>query len=289
MIDAKNPYIGATGEAELKPSVVAFVDILGFKELAIKAREHATAADLLFRLRRALRTSLDQLRYYEKPDAPGADLYRMRIFTDNIVIAHPIFEDAEMELGMIFTQLAVFQSLMATHGFFVRGGVAIGEIVIDEDIVFGPGLIKAYEAESGLARDPRIVLTEEAAEAVRSHTGYYGEVSDSPQASEFLVDADGQLFINYLHAALLDGASRFEIISHHKKAVEDQLRTMKNRPQLWSKYAWAATYHNFFCAQYEEQLPGAVSIDMAEFALRPQRLAPRSPGKTEGATRVRGR
>jgi len=272
MSDEKNPYLGPSGETELRHSVVAFVDILGFKELATKACDRAMATDLLSRLRRALRQSLDQLRYYERPNAPGSDIYRVRIFTDNIVIAHPIFEDAEMEFGLLFTQLAIFQALMATHGFFVRGGVAIGEVTIDEDLVFGPGLVKAYEAESTSARDPRIVLSDEAADAVRGHTRYYGSASESPQASEYLIDADGQLFVNYLHAALLDGASRFDIVAKHKNAVQDQLRLMRSRPPLWSKYAWAATYHNFFCAQHQNELPEGLMIDMNEFTLSPQRI-----------------
>lgn len=274
MSDSKNPYLGPSGEAELKSSVVAFVDILGFKEMASSAREAAAAQSLLDRLRKALRESLDHIRFYEKSANPkGSDIYRVRIFTDNVVIAHPILQDAEMELGLVFTQLAIFQTLLATHGFFVRGGVSIGEVTIDEDIVFGPGLVKAYEAESMKARDPRIVLSAEAAEAVRSHLEYYGDKSNAPQTFEYLVDADGQLFINYLQATLLDDQPRVDIVKLHKKQVETQLSQTRNRPSIWSKYAWVASYHNFFCAQNVDVIPADCQIDLAEFALQPRLIA----------------
>ena len=272
--DSKNPYIGASGEAELKASVVAFVDILGFKKLASSTGEGAPAHELLCRLRRALRESFEHIRYHEKSsNSRDPDLYRVRIFTDNIVIAHPIAQDGEMELGLLFNQLAIFQTLLATHGFFARGGVAIGEATIDEDIVFGPGLVKAYELESTKARDPRIVLSLEAEEAVKTHLEYYADQTDAPQTSEFLVDADGQLFINYLHAALLDDEPRVDIIQSHKQQVESQLSAMLNQPEIWSKYAWVASYHNFFCVQNQDQIPSNLKIDMTQFTLRPRLLA----------------
>jgi class 3 adenylate cyclase len=274
MSDLKNPYLGPSGEAELKSSVVAFVDILGFKELASSASESAAARTLLDRLRKALREALEHIRLYEKSTASSdSDIYRVRIFTDNVVIAHPIYQDAEMELGLVFTQLAIFQTLLATHGFFVRGGVAIGEATVDEDIVFGPGLVKAYEAESTKARDPRIVLSAEAAKAVQTHLGYYGDKSNAPQTFEYLVDADGQLFINYLQAAFLDDHPRVDLVRSHKKQVENQLALTRNRPSIWSKYAWVASYHNFFCAQNSDDLSTDFQIDMAEFALQPRLIA----------------
>jgi hypothetical protein len=272
--DSKNPYIGASGEAELKASVVAFVDILGFKKLASSTSEGAPAHELLCRLRSALRESFEHIRYHEKSsNSRDPDLYRVRIFTDNIVIAYPIAQDGEMELGLLFNQLAIFQTLLATHGFFARGGVAIGEATIDEDIVFGPGLVKAYELESTKARDPRIVLSPEAETAVKTHLEYYADQTDAPQTSEFLVDADGQLFINYLHAALLDDEPRVDIIQSHKQQVESQLSAMLNQPQIWSKYAWVASYHNFFCVQNQDQIPSNLKIDMTKFTLRPMLLA----------------
>jgi hypothetical protein len=42
----------------------------------------------------------------------------------------------------------------------LRGGVAEGDIIHDEEGVFGPALIRAYELESRIAMFPRVVVDE---------------------------------------------------------------------------------------------------------------------------------
>ena len=45
------------------------------------------------------------------------------------------------------------------EGVLIRGGMCIGEMLVaDEGIVFGPGLVKAYDLESKYAVHPRIVI-----------------------------------------------------------------------------------------------------------------------------------
>jgi hypothetical protein len=116
------------------------------------------------------------------------------IYTTGIRGAHPILEDAELELGLGFNQVSYFQMLMTKEGFFVRGAIAVGELYMDDIEVFGAGLMDAYEAERSLARDPRIVHAASAQHAVNRHLAYYGQGSDAPQNRELLLDNDGQYF-----------------------------------------------------------------------------------------------
>lgn len=74
------------------------------------------------------------------------------------MIGYPIHTDGEIELGNAFSDLSYFQMIMSMEGFFIRGGIAIGDLYMDEITVFGSGLMEAYQAETTLARDPRIVL-----------------------------------------------------------------------------------------------------------------------------------
>lgn len=41
-------------------------------------------------------------------------------------------------------KIAAYQCTLLEHGFFVRGGIAIGEHYMDRDIVFGSALIEAH-------------------------------------------------------------------------------------------------------------------------------------------------
>src|SRR5437879_6285601 len=114
----------------------------------------------------------------------------------NIVMGWPIRSDGEAELGSAFSALSWFQFEMVNAGYFIRGAISVGNVYLDDIAVVGGGLIEVYEGESSLARDPRIILTKSAMEAVKEHLNYYGAASGggshAPQNRELLKDADGQ-------------------------------------------------------------------------------------------------
>ena len=44
--------------------------------------------------------------------------------------------DGESEMGNAFFHLGLMQLKMVQSGFFIRGGIAVGELYIDDDIIF---------------------------------------------------------------------------------------------------------------------------------------------------------
>ena len=188
-----------------------------------------------------------------------AESWKVKAFTDNVVLGLPVFADGEVDLGLAFLMISQYQLSMVKHGFFVRGAIAVGELYMDDQIVFGDALIEAYEGESQLARDPRVVLTKSAEKLVRSHIRYYGEIQHSPQYQELLIDNDGQVFVHYLGAAFDedDRSPCVDILTTHRSEVESLLKQFSDRPNIWSKYAWAARYHNWTCADFGPDLAGS--------------------------------
>jgi hypothetical protein len=50
-------------------------------------------------------------------------------------------------------------SLLTEMGYLVRGSVTIGNIITDENLIFGPALVRAYaDLENKLAKWPRVVV-----------------------------------------------------------------------------------------------------------------------------------
>jgi hypothetical protein len=138
---------------------------------------------------------------------------------------------------------------MVAHGFFVRGGVSIGDLYMDNEIVFGKGLLEAYETEQTAARDPRIVISKSAVDYILQHFKFYGSPADSPHDDVLLVDTDGELFVNYLGATFDEEPESpdWTRVAQHQIAVEKGLNDFRGNPPIWSKYAWVANYHNFIC------------------------------------------
>lgn len=276
MREAKqNPYLSDSREPLLRESVVAFIDILGYQGQVVRAYETGSALALL----KALRKALDQT-YQMIEDQSGRVLpslgtrayWAVKCFTDNIVIGYPIRDDAEVELGTTISNLAYFQLSMIHNGFFVRGGISIGELYIDDEIVFGQGLSEAYEAESKLARDPRVVLSASASKYLSSHMRYYARPEDSPQNLVALKDRDGQLFVNYLYPIIEFEGDCFvgeDELLRHKGIVETKMKEHISEPTIWSKYFWAANYHNWFCEQNRRHFNESFDIKLADVHIGP--------------------
>jgi hypothetical protein len=276
MVTPANPYTINTTSAVLKHSVAAFLDILGFTSEMKASFENGTAAELLARLRAALSSAYAEFR----DDLWGRPIqiktWVVKAFTDNIVIGHPVYlkePDAEAELGAVLLAVREYQLTMVNAGFFVRGGISIGQLYMDDEIVFGDALIDAYTAESTLARDPRIVLAKSVQPYLEQQLKFYGIPAEAPHNRVLLRDVDGQIFVNYLGAIFDDDLSRPRIreLENHKKAIEEKLQRHKNEPPLWSKYAWAANYHNFICQEQGGSYVGYM-VDAEHLRTHPTRL-----------------
>jgi hypothetical protein len=275
---SRNPYETDGAAPSLQRSVFVFMDILGYADQIKSAEQAGTQQELLGRLHQALSEARSWLesKYEDIPEMAKLlpkDFYALKAFTDNIVIGWPIRSDAEIETGSAFSKVADFQFVMATKGFFVRGALSIGDAYIDDIVVFGDALTQAYIGESKLARDPRIILMESAVSAVKQHLQYYSSSNWAPQVRVLLRDSDGQWFVNYLDCLLIaeDEAGPFydELLSH-KAAVEEKLNVHKNNPPIFSKYAWVAGYHNYFCDMHPNFFTDEYKINAELFKASPK-------------------
>jgi hypothetical protein len=273
MAKSRNPYHQDDGSRVVRPSVVVWLDILGFLEMARAAHRDGTENEFLARSYAGLERGRTQ--WLEQDESYSKDEYALKSFTDNIVIGWPISDDAETELGGAFRAVAGFQFEMINAGFFIRGAISVGDVYVDDIAVVGGGLIEAYEGESTLARDPRIVLTSSATKAVEQHLKYYGSRSGggahAPQNRDLLKDADGQLFINYLDDTVLYEYDdpQYEVLNRHKLRISEKLEEYKSRPAIWNKYAWVARYHNYFCDLHSSHFNETHKIDVGRFELSP--------------------
>jgi hypothetical protein len=278
--NSRNPYAQTSPEPVMLPSVVSYIDILGYREMAMKAEHAKQEQEFLRNIRRAFSEGQKMLKGDFGPKIGAKDRYVIKAFTDNIVFGYPInpiqgLGDAEVELGSAFEMLSLFQHWMANEGFFIRGAISIGDVYIDDTVVVGKGFTEAYNGEALLARDPRIILTDSAVEAVKKHLEYYTDQARAPQSRDLYRDSDGQLFLNYLESVLIaeeDHGPFYEELEKHKQMVEERLDEFTTRPPIWSKYLWVANYHNFFCSQYPKYFNGSHMVDLTKLQLRPSTI-----------------
>jgi hypothetical protein len=165
--------------------VVVFCDILGWRNHIIEA---GTDNEKIGALRRvilqlsrtiSLRTRLD---------------IKVSTLSDNIAVTQPVGELTPM----LVQQMANFQLASAMRGFFLRGGITVGDVNHDNETVFGSGLNRAYELESTVANSARIVLD-------KNVLGELGDIGD------LAVKEDGIVFLDPFRMEYIEFLNHGEI------------------------------------------------------------------------------
>lgn len=241
----KNDYL-EKGKPVHRLSYCAFLDVLGLSE-RIRASYESKAGDKLLQEFHAIfKKRISQL----KLDIGGSLLY-FKSFSDNVLLAHPQFSrDMESEFGFILRSISEYQFEMALRGFFIRGGLSVGPLFVDDNSVYGEALINAYHLESKVAVSPIVVLCDNTMKLVDKHIGYYYG-NGAPQVRDILVNADGRYFINYLSECILQTDEGEEVardsLKQHKGQIESALAQYVGQPAVFAKFSWLAAYHNYFC------------------------------------------
>ena len=162
---------------------------------------------------------------------------QIRIFSDNILIAVPTNikgRPSALMSVMIFAGLIQHQFLH--HQYLVRGGIALGEFFIDDVMVWGTALTRAYEIENSIAIYPRIVLDPHLIVELR--------VLENPVLMHWIKqDIDQLLFVHYMQERVLKEKDNFLLLLLMRlETVEQLLIEAKNNIKVQQKIFWHLSY-----------------------------------------------
>src|ERR1017187_2252043 len=138
MPTSRNPYHQKGQAPHVLRSIVIYMDVLGYGEMAKRAETEGKQDAFLAKLYEALSESRKWLRDDElnQEVSLSRDFYAMKAFTDNIIIGWPLVGygrgDGEAEFGSAFFNISGFQLAMANAGFFVRGAISFGDAYVDD-------------------------------------------------------------------------------------------------------------------------------------------------------------
>ena len=176
----------------------------------------------------------------------------VKTFSDNFII---MLEPPEgipdrSVLRVLAFILARLQShFLENYHILIRGGITKGDAYIDNDIVFGKGLIRAVELESS-AVFPRIIIDKDT----------FLEKDCNYLLSKMVAkDNDGKFFVDYFQP-IFEDETRVEVVRKVVKKLVKKYgkynRKTKDEKKLYeaektiSKYAWLLCQFNEKCLEY---------------------------------------
>lgn len=154
--------------------LVAFIDILGFKEIVKQSEYETSKVELIYSVLNYLKDwevpsswNLKLVEIEEDAQKKGVDKFDISkktnstSFSDSIVVSVKVDNNVNEVASTLIVNLAYLGAVLLEKGILFRGGLTLGNILhSDNGTVFGQGLIEAYFLERNNAKYPRIVLSD---------------------------------------------------------------------------------------------------------------------------------
>lgn len=185
-------------ELDKQECLVAFLDILGFKQQVKKYVNPKSAQDkkILENIEYGMQTALKTIRERNN----GLDLIQYKIFSDCICVSVPDFYDTQLEatmLCLLIDMIRICSVYLFRWNIYVRGGISVGFHHENNNMIFSEGLIKAHDLEQGKAIYPRTILDEELVERFKKlWINQKNTILDFGIEKKIIIDDKGVVFIN---------------------------------------------------------------------------------------------
>src|SRR5690606_578561 len=138
---------------EYENRVIAFIDILGFKEIIKQSEQDTSRIELVHSILeylKALETTdkwtLQLLEIEEDAQKRGVENYDLRnrinttAFSDSIVVSVKVDGNVNEMTSTLIVNLSYVGAMLLKKGILIRGGITLGNIIHRENgIVFGQG------------------------------------------------------------------------------------------------------------------------------------------------------
>jgi len=233
-------------------ALISFIDILGFREIVAskECNDISKALESMRQFSQTERNSID-----EENDPTDAKVIQ---FSDSIIRIRPLdtITTEESRYGVLFNELmdiGMMQGDLANHNIYIRGGITVGQIFQDEQNIFGPGFVRAYDLESKIANYPRIVIDRLIFDAMKDDERLFSS-NNTPQYETDIIKrqmhrgSDGIHYIDYLSITEKNmtepDKNLVNFIKKHKNNILHNIKSNKILNGETGKYLWTAIYHN---------------------------------------------
>lgn len=223
-------------------SVISYLDILGFKALVA-----TKPAGEISRILRILKESVAPSERARKNLH-----FRIQHFSDLAVRVLPVLPGGGGDLFFELLNLVHVQTSLIQSNIFIRGGITFGEIVRSWGLLYGPGLVRAYQLEQQ-AEYPRIIVDPTVLGNLRSLPKLRNTDHDFKTEMKYInqliaKDSDGKCFVDYLRAIETEfdypevGYPNF--LELHRDQIVSGLNRFRLDRRILSKFRWLKHYHN---------------------------------------------
>ncbi|MBL1146193.1 MAG: hypothetical protein D8M28_00665 [Proteobacteria bacterium] len=221
--------------------IVCFIDILGFKEHIELSNNDSSKIESIAKALQALRRVLD----IDNSNIEERDGANITQFSDSIVISFKY----DQKSGVYWTLLKLVwaQATLVNHGMLVRGAIVRGNFIHTDTLLFGPGIVNAYETEAKIAIYPRIIIDEAVMHVALNYAEHHPAQEANYIGKLVFKDIDGKYCVDYLGQGVQQEFDdpEFDYLPYLSK-VKKIIISNGQHPdkKIAEKYAWLSSKYN---------------------------------------------
>lgn len=227
---------------------VAFLDILGFKELYKNrtCEEIKAIFDDILLLKHDYNNEFGKIIASEQTIKNST----IKIVSDSIIVT--TLDTLEGFEYLIYF-CSFIQNMLLSCDLTLRGGIEYGEFYTMENTVFGTALTEAYKIENDIAVFPRIVISKNVIEHLKDTNIFRKSVmsdyanlksNNSPAKIMIKKDFDDLYFVHYLnYLQNIKLANKIYLKQKIKEFIVSSMEKHKDKIKLFEKYYWLNKYY----------------------------------------------
>ena len=225
---------------EYEERFIAFIDILGFKNMVMESERNINIQRLIFNVTKY--NSDEQTNNYRGDmEDMNSDYGReISVFSDSIVISYPI----RYGLHHLLMDCIYLSIDFISADVLVRGGITCGKLFHKKSMCYGPAMVNAYTLESQYAKYPRIIIEDTLMRGIQNSQGNNTPGMEIEELKKLIkVDSDGWIFLDYLsQESEFNEETYLPILNKIRKFVNYQLQANSFNQKILEKYLWLDEY-----------------------------------------------
>lgn len=243
--------------------LIAFIDILGFKEIVRSSEKDSSKIEFLYSVLDYLKSweisenwNLQLVEIEEDAQKKGVENFDIRgktnttAFSDSIVVSVKVENNVNEMASTLIVNLAYIGAILFEKGILFRGGITIGNLIHNEEgTVFGQGLIEAYQLESNNAKFPRIILSDKLIHKLNypletKHNRYpYHQYLE--RYTDGCVGFHQMIYFQVIESWTgMTNDKLKDSLDKIRKVIVKGLDTSFENPRVYEKYKWLKTQYN---------------------------------------------
>lgn len=143
---------------------IAFLDILGFKKMI----ETMPCSEIYEIYSTRMKNGISRI-YLGKELCFEMSEIKMKVMSDSICFYVDSSKPNALAGLIVACEYFQEQLLKLSNPILTRGAIVRGDIFTENDIIYGPGFVKAYLMEENNAKFPRIIMTKETIDSAKEN------------------------------------------------------------------------------------------------------------------------